>query len=261
MKIIRGVALFTVFLAAGAAAEHPALTVPLTVTQGTSVRTLHFGLAPAATDGQDLFLGELELPPAPPAGALDARFVPLEGGLQGLAFDYRAGMPRSAADAVFRIRLQRGAEGAPVVLGYDLPPGVHGRLVDPYGGALVNHAMSGRNIFVLERDAVNELAMEISWQGAEEGGRSLPAVTALGRNYPNPFNPSTTFHFTLSVTGPVSLKIYDVVGREVAALVDGALEAGAHSAVWNADGAAGGVYFARLTAGGVTDTRSALLLK
>ena len=73
-----------------------------------------------------------------------------------------------------------------------------------------------------------------------------PAEFALYQNYPNPFNPSTTISFSTVRPGQVTLKVYDVLGREVATLVHGLLDGGYHTVRWEADVAAG-VYFYRLS--------------
>jgi hypothetical protein len=78
------------------------------------------------------------------------------------------------------------------------------------------------------------------------------------QNYPNPFNPSTAISFSLPHAAVVSLKVYDMLGREVATLVEGREEAGEHSVTWNAEGFASGVYFCRLQANGVMLTRKLL---
>ena len=75
----------------------------------------------------------------------------------------------------------------------------------------------------------------------------LPREIVLGQNYPNPFNPTTAISFQLLAGSFVSLKISDLLGREVATLVDGRMEAGTHKVVWNASGFASGVYFYRLS--------------
>jgi L-ascorbate metabolism protein UlaG (beta-lactamase superfamily) len=80
----------------------------------------------------------------------------------------------------------------------------------------------------------------------EEPGR--PSGFTLGRNYPNPFNPSTTIEFSLPRSGFVTLKIYDLLGREKATLISGHLGAGTHRALWNAGNAVSGIYFYRLKA-------------
>lgn len=76
---------------------------------------------------------------------------------------------------------------------------------------------------------------------------SVPHVFALANNYPNPFNPATTIEFTLPDDGKVLLKIYDVLGREVATLANGELKAGVvHRATFDATMLSSGVYFSRL---------------
>jgi hypothetical protein len=88
-----------------------------------------------------------------------------------------------------------------------------------------------------------------------------PGTFALDQNYPNPFNPTTTIRYSVPVPGPVSLVIYDLIGREIARPVDGFLDAGPHAAVWDASGKASGVYTYRLTAPGGSIARMALLVK
>jgi hypothetical protein len=80
-------------------------------------------------------------------------------------------------------------------------------------------------------------------------------------NYPNPFNPSTTISFTLPRTENITLKVYEMLGREVATLVEGREEAGEHSVKWNAESFASGVYFYQIKAGGFVDTKKLLLIR
>ncbi len=79
----------------------------------------------------------------------------------------------------------------------------------------------------------------------------LPAVYSLEQNYPNPFNPSTQINFSLAVDSRVSLKVFDVLGRQVAELVNNNLTAGQHNINFNASNLSSGVYFYRLEAKGV----------
>lgn len=73
----------------------------------------------------------------------------------------------------------------------------------------------------------------------------------ITNNFPNPFNNSTTtITFTLPQAVEISLKAYDIMGREVQALVTGHWSLGTHQVVWDAKGIASGVYFIRLTSGG-----------
>ena len=88
-----------------------------------------------------------------------------------------------------------------------------------------------------------------------------PASYTLSQNYPNPFNPSTTISFSIPAKWFVSLKVYDILGREVAVLVSEQLSAGNHSRLWNAEGLPSGVYFYRLQAGSFTETKKLILLR
>ncbi|MEK9137064.1 MAG: T9SS type A sorting domain-containing protein, partial [Bacteroidota bacterium] len=97
----------------------------------------------------------------------------------------------------------------------------------------------------------------------EPRGSSQPAEFSLSQNYPNPFNPITKIQFTIPVGtyGRTSLRVYDILGREVATLVNEELRAGNHDATFDASSLASGVYFYRLTSGSFSATRKLLLLK
>jgi hypothetical protein len=84
---------------------------------------------------------------------------------------------------------------------------------------------------------------------------------ALEQNYPNPFNPTTTIRYSLRDLGRVSLRVYDVMGREVMVLVDGVQGAGEYSVVVDATGLSSGVYVYQLRAGGYVFTRKMMLVK
>jgi hypothetical protein len=95
-----------------------------------------------------------------------------------------------------------------------------------------------------------------------EGSASLPAEYALYPPYPNPFNPATTLQFAVPTgTGQLSLRLYDLVGQEVAVLAHQTFEPGFHAVRWEASGMPAGVYFARLSAESHTHTQKLLLLK
>ena len=89
----------------------------------------------------------------------------------------------------------------------------------------------------------------------------LPLPLRLYENYPNPFNPRTTIRFSLPRSGEVSLKIFNLLGEEVATLVSGRVDAGTHAVQWDATGLPSGVYFYRLQAGDFTETRKLVLVK
>ena len=84
---------------------------------------------------------------------------------------------------------------------------------------------------------------------------------ALDQNYPNPFNPSTSIAYQMSKEEFVSIKVYDLVGREVATLVNEVKPAGSYSIQWNAAGMCSGVYFYKMQANSFSAMRKMLLLK
>lgn len=103
----------------------------------------------------------------------------------------------------------------------------------------------------------------------EQLSSSLPAEYRLEQNYPNPFNPSTTIQFALPKRSVVTLKLFDMLGREVATLVDEELRPGEYKVVFDASSLSTGVYFYRLQAGGpstgsgqgFSQTKKVMLLK
>lgn len=90
-----------------------------------------------------------------------------------------------------------------------------------------------------------------------------PAIFSLSRNFPNPFNPLTTIGYSLpsGIGRHVMLKVYDILGREVATLVDGEQAPGAYAVHFSAGTLASGIYFYTLSAGKFFQTRSMILMK
>lgn len=89
----------------------------------------------------------------------------------------------------------------------------------------------------------------------------VPERYALGQNYPNPFNPSTQITYSLPQQSHVVLKLYDVLGRETATLVNERQQAGNYTVQWNAEGVPSGVYFYRIVAGNFVQTREMILIR
>lgn len=94
-----------------------------------------------------------------------------------------------------------------------------------------------------------------------EPGSSAPTSFTLDQNYPNPFNPTTTLSFSIPTSSFVLLRVFDVLGREVATLVNETKAAGRYSVDWNAAGHPSGLYFYRLSANGKTGLKRMMLLK
>jgi hypothetical protein len=88
-----------------------------------------------------------------------------------------------------------------------------------------------------------------------------PTKLSLSQNYPNPFNPSTIINYQLPVNSFVTVKIFDLLGREVQTLINKLESAGNHSAIFNAGNLTSGVYFYQLKAGNFVNTKKLILLK
>lgn len=101
--------------------------------------------------------------------------------------------------------------------------------------------------------------------GVDETSSTVPLSFSLDQNYPNPFNPSTTVRFTIpDLQGnhqAVTLKVYDVLGREVTVLINEPLKAGSYKVQFTAVNFASGVYFYRLQTGSLTNTKKFILMK
>ncbi len=97
--------------------------------------------------------------------------------------------------------------------------------------------------------------------GVKQVVEASPAGFRLSQNFPNPFNPATVINYQLPANSHVTLKVYDVLGREVATLVNEHQNAGPHSATFNATNLTSGVYFYRITAGNFSEVRKLVLEK
>ncbi len=133
------------------------------------------------------------------------------------------------------------------------------------GGSAVSEVRpDGSMVFEiqLEPNVYSYRAYRFPW-GSDSDNRpfGIPSVFSISQNYPNPFNPSTIIEINLPEETHLSLKVYDVLGREVATLVDKRQRAGSFFAQFNASGLSSGVYFYRLTTDHYTETRKMILAK
>ncbi|MEM1127268.1 MAG: T9SS type A sorting domain-containing protein [Bacteroidota bacterium] len=109
--------------------------------------------------------------------------------------------------------------------------------------------LSGGGV-IAKADAVADTVADLQADGLATASADLidaPESFELHQNYPNPFNPTTTISFDLPDTAPVTLKVYDLMGREVITLVDGVMDAGVHEVYFDAGTLASGTYLYRLT--------------
>jgi hypothetical protein len=93
------------------------------------------------------------------------------------------------------------------------------------------------------------------------GSITIPNFYALGQNYPNPFNPATKIQYAIPKAGDVSLVVYDILGRQVATLVNEFKNPGVYTIDFNASSLSSGVYFYKIQSGTFTDTKKMLLVK
>ncbi len=112
-----------------------------------------------------------------------------------------------------------------------------------YSGIVIKTTDGGGNPVIVEEDDKNPVDFE------------------LAQNYPNPFNPSTTISWQPPVSSQQTLKVYDMLGKEVAILVDEYKPAGSYEVDFDAKGLTSGIYFYRLSAGSFVETKKMILLK
>ena len=132
-----------------------------------------------------------------------------------------------------------------------MPAGIGIRSLFIYNGFL----FAGRDSLGIWRRPLNEII------GIKQISSEVPSVYSLNQNYPNPFNPSTNIKYELPKNSFVKIVVFDMLGREVEALVNEKLSPGSYSIDWNASQYPSGVYFYRLTTEGFSETKKMILLK
>jgi 5'-nucleotidase len=125
-------------------------------------------------------------------------------------------------------------------------------------GFLDNTAQNGKFYYRLKQV---DFDGTVDYSNIVEVVKDKPTTFELAQNYPNPFNPTTTINYQLPTNALVTLKVYDVVGREVATLVNARQEAGRYDINFNATSLSSGVYFYRLQAGSFVETKKMMLVK
>ncbi|MCX6162122.1 MAG: YCF48-related protein [Ignavibacteriae bacterium] len=180
--------------------------IPLVISNGNSfVDSLFFGLDPTATNGIDPALGESQLPPLPPTGAFDARFIgtnivpPLPIG-EGLLRDYRQGSIYFIGTKIHQIRYQAAFSDTVSII-WNLPPGVTGRIYDVVTGNIINDTMYNSGILkVVNHTIFSSLFMRINY--------SLLGIPALISPPSGSINaPVRPFLYWSEVTGAASYRL------------------------------------------------------
>jgi hypothetical protein len=126
------------------------------------------------------------------------------------------------------------------------------RIKDLAGGLVVNQIVKKGGTINITNNSINRLTVEEI---------DIPTEFKLLQNYPNPFNPETKIGYWLPVSSKVTLKIYDILGREIETLVDLTQDAGKYEVNWKASNYSSGVYFCHIIAGSNLSTMKMLLVK
>jgi photosystem II stability/assembly factor-like uncharacterized protein len=160
---------------------------------------------------------------------------------------------------------------APGITGYySMDKGVHFTELPeiPAAGSFAVYAYNRNTIFLQQPLGYYKLKVTVSSPiGIQPISTEIPKQFSLSQNYPNPFNPNTKIKFDIPNTvgvaymRPLQLKIYDILGREVAKLVDQQLQPGSYSVDWDASNYPSGVYFYRIQTDNFTETKKMILMK
>jgi len=122
-----------------------------------------------------------------------------------------------------------------------------------FGGGVVFSLLGPQDLYY---DGSN-----ITPTGITQNETEIPAQYSLSQNYPNPFNPTTNINFSIPKTGLVKISVFDMLGREVAVIVNKEMTAGSYLANFDASKLSSGVYFYRLVSGDFTATKKMMLIK
>jgi hypothetical protein len=131
----------------------------------------------------------------------------------------------------------------------------------PQGAPIYTILAVGDTLYAGTSNGVMRCPISKNMTAARSTGNNTPEMFRLQPNFPNPFNPSTTITYTLADRQQATLRVYDVLGREVATLVKGEQAAGPHTVEFHAVGSASGMYVYRLEAGGSMLQRTMMLVK
>lgn len=199
------------------------ISIPIKVSNNAgSSQLLYIGIDPSATDGIDQKLGEAALPPLPPNDIFDARLKLPTQTYDYSTKDFRYGStPPFSSVISYSIEFQHG-NSSWVLIEWEFPNEITALLKDKLGGIIINKQISGSGSFEITNLALNKLDLIVTYDLKTVSVRELelPNQITLYQNYPNPFNPETTISYELSAVSLVDLKVYDILGKELATLVN-----------------------------------------
>ena len=254
----------------------PRFEIPLTINDGVMTQMLYFGILPGAhycIDQRDSINGHVEffIPLVPPSGVFDARLISPRSGSDPLCFaqggwyDFRPFRSIIQKDT-FRVRSQLGM-GTTMVISW--PANLATRFTQlslRYFDQIAVNNVTVNMLTDTSADVTNAgdpatvtIFAGEEPQSVEQAPRDVPETFALCQNYPNPFNAGTKISFTLPDYSIVRIRVYDMLGEEVATIVDGIRPPGLSITNWDGSGQASGVYFCRLETNGLRDATKAFV--
>ena len=134
-------------------------------------------------------------------------------------------------------------------------------IISSHNGKTIIYNLNGMlntSEFIFESEPIDLIVVSAN---AEIVALSEPVYFELGKAYPNPFNPTTSLDFSLMVDSYVSIKIYNMQGREVAVLTNSYYSSGNHTVTWNADKFSSGIYFVKMESDNFVDSQKLMLIK
>lgn len=230
-------------------AEEYAKMNQITVGSGSAHQSLYIANSQILKQSMDAY----ELPPMPPTGSFDARFT---SDRMVEAFD-------ANTDVQYAIKIQ--ASQYPVTVSWNMaggaPDGRTFTMTDGNNGKVLGKMiLNGTGSIKISDNTVTTLIIRA------ESGISIPKSFGLSHNYPNPFNPTTYMHVDMPRTTNVVVAVYDVLGRNIATLLQGTQSAGSHVIQWNGLNNQGmpmpsGTYFVRMTADEFSAVQKIMMMK
>lgn len=222
----------------------------------------HFIVYDANGKKQDLYVANLDLNPS--LGGMDLSMPPP---LPVVGFDARFEegeyiKPVSPDSGEVELVIDVEAQAYPITLSWELNPenGITYSFIGDSGLGKISDIKSGFGKVSFNQIRNNKIHLFAS---AEKKNNSVnhPTVYSLMQNYPNPFNPTTMIKYTLPKVSDVALIIYDILGSEVATLVNEQQQPGSYEVKWDASNVSSGIYFYQLKTKDYVDTKKMILLK
>ncbi|MDP2209478.1 MAG: T9SS type A sorting domain-containing protein [Bacteroidota bacterium] len=212
----------------------------------------------------NLGISDFEAPPIPPKGLFNVRFQSNKFIETILPNQKIKRMPIVIKDAQYPINISWNIKWQNNTKYWLTRPGSGEDKVLLTGNGNLSIGGSQNDVLFVEAQAALPRPCEVYKMGeevSEDSYTNIPTEYVLEQNHPNPFNPVTQINYSLPDAGYVTLKIYDVLGREVAVLVNEFKEAGYYEVEFDASSLSSGVYIYKLAAGNYTSVRKMLLAK